>query len=98
MKALKLWKQNLSALKTTISNVKLILSFLVLLEEFRDLSIPEWNFKLLLEDKLQSLLRQQKAYWKQRGQIKWITLGGCKHKVFSCSCNNALREKSDYFP
>ena len=70
------------ALKINISNVKLVLSFLVLMEELRDLSLPEWNFKLLLEQKLQSLLRQQRAYWKQRGQIKWVTLGDASTKFF----------------
>lgn len=61
-KALKSWKNYLSSLKVTIANVKVVLSFLILIEEFRDLSLPEWNFKDLLQDKLQSLLKQQKAY------------------------------------
>jgi hypothetical protein len=56
------WKQTLSGLKDNIQNVKLVLSFLNLLEEFRDLSLPEWNFRKLLENKLISLLQQQKAY------------------------------------
>jgi len=45
-----------------INNFKLVLSFMNLLEEFRDLSIIEWNFKMLLESKLITLLQQQKAY------------------------------------
>jgi hypothetical protein len=52
------------------------------LEEFRDLSLVEWNFRNLLEDKLISLLKQQKAYWKQRGAIKWVTLGDASTKFF----------------
>lgn len=32
--------------------------------------------------KLQSLLSQQKSYWKQRGQIKWATLGDAGTKLF----------------
>jgi hypothetical protein len=65
----------LSNLKDNIERVKLVLGFLNLLEEFRDLSLIEWNFRATLEAKLISLLSQQKAYWKQRGQIKWVTLG-----------------------
>jgi hypothetical protein len=61
-KALKIWKGSLSNLKQNITNVKLVLSLLTFIEEFRDLSIQEWNFKILLEQKLQSLLKQQKAY------------------------------------
>jgi hypothetical protein len=81
-RVLKEWKQTLSNLKEIISNVKLILTFINFLEEFRDLSLVEWNFRKLLETKLISLLRQQKAYWKQRGTIKWVTLGDATTKFF----------------
>jgi len=62
--ALKQWNQSLSSLKDNIVNVKLILSFLSFIEEFRDLSLIEWNFRKLLENKLIGLLQQQKIYWK----------------------------------
>lgn len=45
---LKAWHSQLSGLKTNIDNVKLILSFLEILEECRDLSVPEWNFRDIL--------------------------------------------------
>jgi hypothetical protein len=63
--AIKEWKGTLSNLKATIGNVKLILSFFCLIEEFRDLSLVEWNFKKILEGKLQTLLHHQCIYWKQ---------------------------------
>jgi hypothetical protein len=66
-RSLKIWKHSLSNLRSTIANVKLILSLMTLIEEFRDLSVCEWNFKVILQEKLQSLLRQQKTYWKQSG-------------------------------
>jgi len=50
--AIKEWKGTLSNLKATIGNVKLILSFFCLIEEFRDLSLVEWNFRKILEGKL----------------------------------------------
>jgi hypothetical protein len=90
--ALKQWKQNLSSLnKEIISNVKLVLTFVNFLEEFRDLSLVEWNFKRLLEDKLISLLKQQKAYWKQRGAIKWATLGDASMKFFHAQATTKYR-------
>jgi hypothetical protein len=55
-KVLKLWKMFLSNLKQNISHVKLVLDFLNLLEDFRDLALVEWNFISILEDKLISLL------------------------------------------
>lgn len=81
-RSLKIWKHSLFNLKTTISNVKLVISFLILIVEFRDLSLCEWNFKEILQIKLQNLLKQQKTYWKQRGQIKWVTLGDASTKFF----------------
>jgi hypothetical protein len=42
----------------------------------------EWNFRKILDEKLISLLHQQKAYWKQRGAIKWVTLGDASTKFF----------------
>lgn len=80
--ALKQWRQSLPSLQNIISNLKLLLTFVNFLEEFRDLSLVEWNFRNLLEDKLISLLKQQKAYWKQRGAIKWVTLGDASTKFF----------------
>jgi len=81
-KVLKEWNQTLSNPKQNIGNVKLILTFVNMLEEFRDLSIIEWNFKKSLERKLISLLQQQRAYWKQRGHIKWVTLGDASTRFF----------------
>jgi hypothetical protein len=62
-RVIRAWQAQLSSLKTNISNVKLIISLLGIIEEFRDLSLMEWNFRDLLEKKLLSLLRQQKIYW-----------------------------------
>jgi len=81
-RALKIWKNSLSNLKATIAKVKLVLSFFTLIEEFWDLTIFEWNFKDILQEKIQSLLKQQKAYWRQRGQIKWVTLGDASTRFF----------------
>ena len=79
---LKAWQLHLSSLKTNISNVKLVLAFLEILEEFRDLSLYEWNFKSILCDKLNFLLDRQRIYWKQRGTIKWVKFGEEGTKFF----------------
>lgn len=81
-KVLKEWRKSISNLKQNICNVKLILSLLNFMEESRDLTLVEWNFRSLLESKLVSLQQQQKVYWKQRGTIKWATLGNAPTKFF----------------
>lgn len=89
--ALKIWKSSLSNLKSTIANVKVVLNFLQVIEEYRDLTVPEWNFRVILESKLQNLLKQQKIYWKQRGQIKWVTLGDAGTKFFHANATMKYR-------
>ena len=81
-RVIKAWQANISSLKVNINNVKLILSFMNMLEEFRDLSLPEWNFRALLEEQLIQLFKQQRIYWKQRGTIKWVTKGDAGTKFF----------------
>lgn len=56
---LRSWQSQLSNLKATIANVKLVISFLDAIEEWRDLSVQEWNFRDILNLKLSSLLHQR---------------------------------------
>jgi hypothetical protein len=69
-------------LVATITSNKLVLQFLDILEEFRDLSLEEWNFRALVHKKLKKLLENQRIYWMQRGGIKWVTLGDENTKFF----------------
>lgn len=57
-KTLKDWSHTLSNMKDTIGRVKLVLDFMNFLEEFRDLTLVEWNFRTILKDNLISLLKQ----------------------------------------
>jgi len=81
-KVLRAWQQNLSSLKRNIENVKTILSLLEIIKESRDLTIAEWNFKEVLKSKLNQLLDQQRAYWKQRGKVRWVKEGDAGTKLF----------------
>lgn len=56
-RVLKAWHSNLSNMKVSMANVKIVLSFLEILEECRDLTLHEWNFRNTLMDKLLSLLK-----------------------------------------
>ena len=44
-----------------------------------------------MEDKLTSLLHQQHVYWKQRGSIKWTTLGDASTKFFHANATIKYR-------
>lgn len=79
---LKIWKANLSALGKLIQQVKSFIYLLETMELTRDLCIQEWNFQNILYDKLISLLKMQKAYWKQRAKIRWVQEGDAGTKLF----------------
>lgn len=83
----------MTGLRTQINNVRLVILFLEVLEDFRDLSLIEWNFKELLEDHLLNLLDKQKLYWKQRGNIKWATLGDAGTHFFHASATVRYKNK-----
>lgn len=53
----------------------MVLCFMDTLEEHRDLSLQEWNFRNILQNHINALLKQQMIYWKQRGIIKWVKFG-----------------------
>lgn len=48
----------------TIDNTNILLNFMDCIEEGRDLTIEEWNFRAILKNHVESLLNQQKIYWK----------------------------------
>lgn len=74
-KTLKEWVSDISNLSITINNTKMLLNFVDVMEETRDLTVQEWNFRELLQRHLQDLLHKQKIYWNQRGYIKWVKFG-----------------------
>jgi hypothetical protein len=51
-------------------------------EEIRSLNDYEWNLRDLLKSHVICLLQDQKAYWKQRGNIKCVKLGDANTRFF----------------
>jgi hypothetical protein len=64
------------------------------MEEHRDLSIEEWNFRDILQQKVADLLNIQKIYWKQRAAIKWITDGEICSRFFHAHATVKHRKNS----
>jgi hypothetical protein len=65
--------------------VKLILPFVEVLEEHRDLFLEEWNFKDILDRNLIHLLHPQKIYWKLQSKVKWIKPGDLGTNFFAAA-------------
>ena len=64
-----------------------------IIEECRDLTVMEWNFKETLKEKLSHLLEQQRVYWKQRGKVRWVKDGDAGTKLFHA--NATLRHRGN---
>jgi hypothetical protein len=81
-KVLKEWQRSLPKIDKTVGHIKLLIEFIDIIEEHRDLSIEEWNFRELMQTKIADLLQIQKIYWKQRASIKWVTDGDICSRFF----------------
>lgn len=90
-KNLREWQASMQNLKTVIANVRIIILFLEVIADHRDLSLAEWNFHKILEKHLLDLLEKQRIYWKQRGNVKWVQLGDAGTHFFHA--NATLRSK-----
>jgi hypothetical protein len=91
-RALKLWAKNLPCLKDLINKVNSVICLLDNLEEFRTLSLEEWNLRDILKSHVITLLQNQKAYWKQRGKINWVKLGDANTKFFHTKATISFRK------
>lgn len=74
-KSLWKWAKTLSNLKEDISDANALIEMLDAIENFRPLTPLEVDLRKNMKAQLDKLLQQQKAYWQQRGKIKWVTLG-----------------------
>lgn len=94
-RVLKSWKKLLPSREKTIQNCKDSISFLDMVEEVRDLSLQEWNFREMVREQLSSFLSQQRIYWKQRGTIKWVKFGDECTEFFHA--NDSIKNKRNTF-
>jgi hypothetical protein len=85
--ALKKWGKNLSHLKLLIEQCNKVILFFDNLEDSRDLSREEFNFRNIVKVHLKKLLGIQSDYWKNRCTIRWIKLGGENTKFFHAKSN-----------
>jgi hypothetical protein len=77
-KYLKDWQRNIPRLSATIDNIKLVIQFLDMIEECRDMGIQEWNFR----DSSNTFEHPSTERLYQIDNTR-----GCRNKVFLCKCN-----------
>jgi hypothetical protein len=94
MEEVRAWKANLPNLAAAIRGTKETIQLLDIMEEVRDLILEEWNFRGILLSHLDTLLHQQRVYWKQRGTINWVKLGDECTAFFHVNASMRLRRNS----
>eukprot|EP00267_Zea_mays_P046159 XP_020398507.1 uncharacterized protein LOC109941711 [Zea mays] len=93
-KVLKDWQRSLPKIDITVKNIKLLIELIDNMEEHRDLSIEEWNFREILQQKVADLLNIQKIYWKQLAAIRWVTDGDICSRFFHAHATIKHRKNS----
>jgi hypothetical protein len=95
-KELKKWTISISSINQDIQDLNSLIYLIDAIENFRDLYHMERIFRKSLKIHLASLLKQQLAYWKQRGRIKLVTLGGENSRFFHAMPSNQKRKTHSY--
>lgn len=92
--ALKKWSKSLSKLSLLIENSNKVLLQLDELEEMRQLTIPETNFRSILKAHILHLLKFQSDYWKKRCTFRWATKGEYNKKYFHARATERYRRNN----
>jgi hypothetical protein len=88
---LKRWGKNLSHFKDLITKCNQVIFLLDELEENRDLTRPEFNFRNIVKGHLKRLLQIQYDYWKSRCTVRWFKLGGENTNFFHSNATERYR-------
>lgn len=93
---MKKWSKSLSKLQLLIQNYNVVMSFLDSIENLRDLTLLEWNFRVLIRNNLLMYLKYKQIYWQKRYTIQWAKFGGENTKVFHAIATESFRR--NYIP
>ncbi len=61
-----------------------MIQFLDSIEKYRDLTLLEWRFSILIRTKLLAYLKYKQSYWQKTCTIRWAKFGGDNTMYFSC--------------
>lgn len=92
--ALKHWSRGISRLTILVENSNRALLELDGIEEKRQLTVPEMNFRLILKKHLLALLNYKKIYWMKRCMIRYFKFGDGNTKFFHRVATERFRRNS----
>ena len=73
---------SISQLSISIKATNEVILFLDVIEDYRALTVQEWNGREFLKQHLLTLLERQKIYWPHRATIRWVKFGEANSKYF----------------
>lgn len=88
---LKKWSKEFSHLNRVINNCSWVLALLDGLEDQRNLSTLESNFRKVVKIHMQNLLEAIRLYWKQRFTIRWVKMGDENSQNFQAMATHSFR-------
>ena len=91
---LKVWSRKLSNLSRLIDNYNKVIFFLDDLEDHRVLQTLERNFRSLIKEHLQTLLKFKTEYWRKRYTVQRIKLGDECTKFFHAMATVSFRRNT----
>jgi hypothetical protein len=86
-KNLREWQASMQNLKTVIANVRIIILFLEVIADHRDLSLAEWNFHKILENTSLICWKNREFIGNKEAMLNGFNWGMQEHIFFSCKCN-----------
>lgn len=89
--ASKVWSRRKPSPPSLPSNYKFVIYLLDVLEEYRYLSAGEQVLSRACQDRLALFLREQAAYWKQRGKYRAMREGDANTKFFHAQATQRMR-------
>jgi hypothetical protein len=81
----------LSHFKDLVAKCNHVIFLLDQIEDARDLTRPEFNFRNIVKSHLKNLLQIQSNYWKSRCTVRWFKLGGENTKFFHSKATERYR-------
>lgn len=90
-KGLKIWARGISDLKKIINGTNCLILCDDTLEEYRELTIEEYNGRNILKSHLDKILEHERIYWKQRATIRKIKMGEANTKYLQAKATIKFR-------
>jgi hypothetical protein len=90
-RTLKHWSKGINKISNLISRCNEVINTLDKIEEQRAMFIQEANFRNIIKNQINRLLKYKNDYWRQRYTVKWVQFGDEPTKFFHAAATERYR-------